>query len=118
MQRGSKYQKKATGYAQRIGQMKKEKAISKPINFYEREQENLPHQRAESQIERLGMSHIIESLSPDSKPFGFYSMANRDEHASLNHQRKELQAALLTEPPEAQREHLLRAMEDLWLPVT
>ena len=45
------------------------------------------------------------------------SFAKEGDKRSLQAYRADLRAALLTEPPEACREHLLKAMDDLWLPV-
>ena len=47
---------------------------------------------------------------------GMHSVKEGDKR-SLQAYRADLRAALLTEPPEACREHLLKAMDDLWLPV-
>ena len=71
--------------------------------------ENLPHQSADSQISR----YILDGLSPENKPRGLRSRGY--DKRSIASRREELQAALLTEPPAASREHLMRAMEDLWL---
>lgn len=78
----------------------------------ESKSENHPSQTAESAMAKL----LLDGLSPDTKPFRVRSLQN-NQRQSVGSYRNDLRAALLTEPPEnTTREHLVRAMEDLWLP--
>ena len=85
---------------------------SRNISLKESKSENHPSQTAESAMAKL----LLDGLSPDTKPFRVRSLQN-NQRQSVGSYRNDLRAALLTEPPEnTTREHLVRAMEDLWLP--
>ena len=110
----SKYPSYLSSYARKSAQRvkvekNKEAEKSRKANDSYSYGENLPHQSAESQISR----YILDGLSPENKPRGLRSRGY--DRRSIASRREELQAALLTEPPAASREHLMRAMEDLWL---
>ena len=78
-----------------------------PLEWHEdRSEAKKPEEHSESSFARMIL---------DPGFLGSHSKNERDN--SLRKYRADLRAALVTEPPEASRGHLLRAMEDLWLPV-